>query len=85
MTLGLMTNLVSLVLAFVCQKIGIPGLPGFFGAAMLGGFVVWTGIAWYSLFTFRCPRCDKLFSNSSRIRRCVHCGLPIYAPRNPDS
>jgi hypothetical protein len=45
--------------------------------------------AW--VLMFRCPRCARLFSVSWRLeslggepRHCVHCKLPLNAPRYPD-
>src|SRR5437867_3660298 len=49
------------------------------------GWMIFFAVAGIRCQRFRCPRCGKvLFSKSwyhhSDARRCVHCGLPKYAP-----
>jgi hypothetical protein len=51
--------------------------------AAIAGSMVWHA-AW------RCPRCGYPFVRAGSFgnawtRHCLNCGLPIWAPRNPDS
>jgi len=61
-----------------------------------GGFLA-VGALWASLLLipgflvrgFLCPRCNEPFFDKGLVyffwaRRCVHCGLPKWAPHDPD-
>jgi len=50
------------------------------------GFTVWAG---YRFFDWPCPRCGKPFvldlpnESAPGAKRCLHCGLPLGAGRDP--
>jgi DNA-directed RNA polymerase subunit RPC12/RpoP len=76
----------ALVLAMVSLLLAPKSLSESFGIVFLV-FAVVAGLGGhYITVTFKCPRCQRQFSRMRYQHKtnCYNCGLPRFAPRNPD-
>ena len=73
---------VVFVIALVSIRLFHTTIPAFVAAL---SWMVFYAVASMRCSSFRCPRCQKWFFakwwyHNGFARRCVHCGLPKYAP-----
>jgi hypothetical protein len=73
--------------AAVAEPIHFPGAP----IVVMAGWMIFIAVADVRHAKFKCPRCGGLFflrygfyARYYDEPRCVHCGLPKYAPPVPD-
>src|SRR6266404_768778 len=74
-------------LVMVSQFLAWKSLSSAFGIAFLASAVGGALAAMRFTATFKCPRCRRQFMSRSRFQKkpdCYTCGLPRFAPRNPD-
>jgi hypothetical protein len=78
----------GLGLATVSQFLAWKSLSNAFGIAFLVFALVGALAGMYFTAKFKCPRCQRQFLSGKRYQHktnCYTCGLPRFAPRNPDS
>lgn len=77
----------ALVLAMVSLLLAPKSFGDSFGIPFLVLAVVAGLSGWITTIRFKCPRCHRQFSSMNRQQPKTgryHCGLPRFAPRNPD-
>jgi hypothetical protein len=70
------------VIATITTRVFHTTTPAFIAAF---SWMIFYAVASVRTASFKCPRCDQWFFakwwyRNSFARRCVHCGLPKYAP-----